>query len=82
MYALRSPQGHGRRGVGLLARDIFMTSFFVHGEEHAGVSAFVNRPTEDAQRHAVMLAVGVLVPCTGRLGKCWKYVARLQQLAR
>lgn len=55
--------------------------YFVHDEEYVGVSAFVNEPAEDSERNALMLAVGVLVPNTGRLGKSWKHAIGLKALA-
>lgn len=55
--------------------------YFVH-DRHAGISAFVNQPAAEAQRNALMLAVGVLVPLTfGRLGKSWRHAPRLKELA-
>ncbi|PGH28219.1 hypothetical protein AJ80_00109 [Polytolypa hystricis UAMH7299] len=55
--------------------------YFVH-EQYAGISAFVNRPAEESERNALMLAVGALVPLSyGRLGKIWRHAARLQELA-
>ena len=48
-----------------------------------GISAFVNEPAEESQRHALMLAVGVLVPLSaGRLGKSWKHAVGLKELAK
>lgn len=58
--------------------------YFVHrGGRHAGLSAFVNRPTaEDGQRNARMLAVGVLVPLSyGRLGRAWRHAEGLREVA-
>lgn len=50
---------------------------------HAGLSAFVNIPTEDDNaRNARMIAVGVLVPLSyGRLGRAWRHAQGLKDLA-
>lgn len=57
--------------------------YFVHQGSHAGLSAFVNLPTEDdEERHARMIAVGVLVPLSyGRLGRAWRHAEGLKKLA-
>ncbi|RMZ90212.1 hypothetical protein DV736_g2579, partial [Chaetothyriales sp. CBS 134916] len=56
--------------------------YFVHGN-YAGVSAYVNRPDATAERHATMLAVGVLVPLEhDRMGKSWRHAEPLKVLAR
>lgn len=56
--------------------------YFVH-EQYAGISAFVNQPATEAERNALMLAVGVLVPLSyGRLGKSWRHAAGLKELAK
>ncbi|KAL1838840.1 hypothetical protein VTJ49DRAFT_2163 [Mycothermus thermophilus] len=57
--------------------------YFVHDGAHAGLSAFVNIPTdEEATRHARMIAVGVLVPLSfGRLGRAWRHAERLKAMA-
>ncbi|PLN83419.1 hypothetical protein BDW42DRAFT_164839 [Aspergillus taichungensis] len=56
--------------------------YFVH-EQYAGISAFVNQPAEEAERNAKMFAIGVLVPLSsGRLGKSWRHVPKLKELAR
>ncbi|KAG6039305.1 hypothetical protein E4U41_003003 [Claviceps citrina] len=56
--------------------------YFVDGA-HAGLSAFVNEPCdEDEARNARMMAVGVLVPLScGRLGRAWRHVETLKELA-
>lgn len=55
--------------------------YFVH-EDHAGLSAFVNRPAEEEVRGARMIAVGVLVPLSfGRLGRCWIHAEGLREMA-
>jgi DENN domain-containing protein 11 len=55
--------------------------YFVH-DGHAGISAFVNLPATEAERNAIMLAVGVLVPVSfGRLGKAWRHATGLKELA-
>jgi hypothetical protein len=56
--------------------------YFVH-EEFAGLSAFVNTPAEEESRNARMIAVGILVPLSyGRLGRSWKHVDALKELAQ
>ncbi|KAK4242429.1 hypothetical protein C8A03DRAFT_29360 [Achaetomium macrosporum] len=57
--------------------------YFVHDGGHAGLSAFVNRPTDEEEtRHARMIAVGVLVPLSyGRLGRAWRHAEGLKTLA-
>ncbi|ERS97232.1 hypothetical protein HMPREF1624_06563 [Sporothrix schenckii ATCC 58251] len=51
---------------------------------YAGLSAFVNLPTEEAgARNARMIAVGVLVRRSyGRLGRAWRHAAALMDMAR
>lgn len=57
--------------------------YFVHDNDYAGISAFLNEPAEEADRHALMLAVGALVPLShGRLGKSWKHALSLKELAK
>lgn len=67
-------------GLHTVAEDLV---YFVHDSGHAGLSAFVNRPTdEDARRHARMIAVGVLVPLSyGRLGRAWRHAEGLKAMA-
>lgn len=57
--------------------------YFVHEGGHAGLSAFVNaRTDEEENRHARMIAVGVLVPLVyGRLGRSWRHADRLKDIA-
>ncbi|KAL1860893.1 hypothetical protein Plec18167_003825 [Paecilomyces lecythidis] len=56
--------------------------YFIH-DKYAGVSAFVNKPAAEAERNALMFAVGVLVPLSnGRLGKSWRHAAGLKELAQ
>lgn len=57
--------------------------YFVHDGSHAGLSAFVNTPTDEEEtRHARMIALGVLVPLSyGRLGRAWRHAERLKDLA-
>ncbi|KAK3948532.1 hypothetical protein QBC32DRAFT_54493 [Pseudoneurospora amorphoporcata] len=57
--------------------------YFVHEGGHAGLSAFVNaRTDEEENRHARMIAVGVLVPLAyGRLGRSWRHADRLKDIA-
>ncbi|TPX14798.1 uncharacterized protein E0L32_005193 [Thyridium curvatum] len=56
--------------------------YFVHDEGYAGLSAFVNKPTDDEEsRHARMIAVGVLVPLSyGRLGRAWRHAEGLKEM--
>lgn len=61
---------------------LILGRYFVH-EEYAGICAFVNQPAAEAERNALMLAVGVLVPLSfGRLGKSWRHAAGLKKLAK
>lgn len=57
--------------------------YFVHEDGYAGLSAFVNAPTdEEESRHARMIAVGVLVPLSyGRLGRAWRHAEGLKKIA-
>ncbi|KAK4250531.1 hypothetical protein C7999DRAFT_38377 [Corynascus novoguineensis] len=57
--------------------------YFVHDGRHAGLSAFVNTPTDEEEtRHARMISVGVLVPLSyGRLGRAWRHAEGLKDLA-
>ncbi|KAK2747793.1 hypothetical protein FQN57_001823 [Myotisia sp. PD_48] len=55
--------------------------YFVHNQ-YAGLSAFYRKPSNEANRNAVMISVGVLVPLShGRLGRSWKHAAGLKDLA-
>ena len=59
-----------------------MLRYFIHDDEYAGISAFVNETAVDSERNALMLAVGALVPLSyGRLGKSWKHAPGLKSLA-
>ncbi|PSR94217.1 hypothetical protein BD289DRAFT_405096 [Coniella lustricola] len=57
--------------------------YFVHEDGYAGLSAFVNAPTDEEEaRHARMIAVGVLVPLSyGRLGRAWRHAEGLKEMA-
>ncbi|KAK4196160.1 hypothetical protein QBC40DRAFT_268716 [Triangularia verruculosa] len=57
--------------------------YFVHDASHAGLSAFINTPTDEEEtRHARMIAVGVLVPLSyGRLGRAWRHAEGLKEMA-
>ncbi|KAK0748826.1 hypothetical protein B0T21DRAFT_407305 [Apiosordaria backusii] len=57
--------------------------YFVHDASHAGLSAFINTPTDEEEtRHARMIAVGVLVPFSyGRLGRAWRHAEGLKEMA-
>ena len=60
-----------------------MPRYFLHDDEYAGVSAFVNKPAAGSDRNALMLAVGALVPLSyGRMGKSWKHAEGLKELAK
>ncbi|KAL8794157.1 MAG: hypothetical protein Q9195_003225 [Heterodermia aff. obscurata] len=57
--------------------------YFLHDDDYAGLSAFINKPAAESERNALMLAVGVLVPLSyGRMGKSWKHAEGLKELAR
>ena len=57
--------------------------YFIHDEEYAGLSAFINKPAAESDRNALMLAVGALLPLSyGRMGKSWKYAEGLKELAK
>ncbi|KAL9609114.1 MAG: hypothetical protein Q9167_006092 [Letrouitia subvulpina] len=59
------------------------TGYFVHNDDYAGLSAFVNNPAAESERNALMLAVGALLPLSyGRLGKSWKHAEGLKELAK
>ncbi|KAL1871383.1 hypothetical protein Daus18300_004750 [Diaporthe australafricana] len=57
--------------------------YFVHEDGYAGLSAFINAPTDEEEaRHARMIAVGVLVPLSyGRLGRAWRHAQQLKDMA-
>ncbi|KAI9889316.1 MAG: hypothetical protein M1814_005559 [Vezdaea aestivalis] len=56
--------------------------YFVH-DGYAGLSAFINEKSDEAERNATMLAVGILVPLSfGRLGRSWKHADSLKELVR
>ncbi len=67
-------------GLHTVADDLI---YFVHGTQHAGLSAFVNEPTEEEElRNARMIAVGILVPLSyGRLGRAWRHAENLKDMA-
>lgn len=57
--------------------------YFLHDDEYVGISAFVNEQAKEADRNAVMLAVGALMPLShGRMGKSWKHADGLKELAK
>lgn len=57
--------------------------YFLHNDEYAGISAFINEPAAKSERGALMLAVGALVPLSqGRLGRSWEHAQGLKDLAR
>lgn len=61
----------------------WLSRYYVHDDEYAGISAFLNEPAANSDRNALMMAVGALVPLSqGRLGKIWKHAAALKELAR
>ena len=56
--------------------------YFTH-DDYVGVSAYINKPNEQAVRNASMLSVGVLVPLQhGRMGKSWLHAEGLKAIAR
>ncbi|KAL8961349.1 MAG: hypothetical protein Q9193_002089 [Seirophora villosa] len=58
------------------------TVYFVHNDQYAGISSFINGKAAESERHALMLAVGALIPLSyGRLGKSWRHVEGLRALA-
>ncbi|KAL9005559.1 MAG: hypothetical protein Q9188_001651, partial [Gyalolechia gomerana] len=58
------------------------TIYFIHADEFAGISSFVNNKAKESERNALMLAVGALVPLSyGRLGKSWRHADGLRALA-
>ena len=55
----------------------------MHDDQHAGISAFVNKSTDQWERNALMIAVGALVPLDqGRLGRSWKHADALKTMAQ
>ncbi|EME47344.1 hypothetical protein DOTSEDRAFT_69316 [Dothistroma septosporum NZE10] len=57
--------------------------YFIHGEAHAGISAFVQEEADAKQRNANFAAVGALVPLShGQLGRSWAHAEELRTLAR
>ncbi|OAP64231.1 hypothetical protein AYL99_00203 [Fonsecaea erecta] len=56
--------------------------YFIH-DDYAGLSAFVNKADEQAERAARMVAVGALVPLEhGRMGRIWRHAESLIDLAK
>ncbi|KIX92698.1 uncharacterized protein Z520_11550 [Fonsecaea multimorphosa CBS 102226] len=56
--------------------------YFIH-EDYAGLSAFVNKADEQAERAARMVAIGILVPLEhGRMGRIWRHAESLMEFAR
>jgi DENN domain-containing protein 11 len=52
---------------------------------YAGLSAYYKKETSEDERNARMVAIGVLVPATGRygrLGRAWDHASSLKSLAR
>lgn len=59
----------------------FPYSYFVQAP-YAGISAFIKVPAAEAERNALMLSVGILVPLSyGRLGRSWRHAENLKNLA-
>ncbi|KAL8738775.1 MAG: hypothetical protein Q9181_000453, partial [Wetmoreana brouardii] len=59
------------------------TVYFVHSNEYAGISSFINGKGGESERNALMLAVGALIPLSyGRLGKSWRHAETLKALAK
>ena len=52
---------------------------------YAGISAYYRKDAPESERNARMVAIGVLVPSTGRygrLGRAWNHAAQLKSLAQ
>lgn len=52
---------------------------------YAGLSAYCRRDAPDSERNARMVAIGILVPSSGRygrLGRAWNHAPQLKVLAR
>jgi DENN domain-containing protein 11 len=52
---------------------------------YAGLSAYYKKEASEDERNARMVAIGVLVPATGRygrLGRAWDHASPLKYLAR
>lgn len=52
---------------------------------YAGLSAYYKKDAAEEERNARMVAVGVLVPATGRygrLGRAWDHASHLKSLAK
>jgi hypothetical protein len=52
---------------------------------YAGLSAYYKKEGSEDERNARMVAIGVLVPATGRygrLGRAWDHASPLKSLAR
>jgi hypothetical protein len=52
---------------------------------YAGLSAFYKMDATENERNARMVAIGILVPSTGRygrLGRAWNHASQLKTLAQ
>jgi hypothetical protein len=52
---------------------------------YAGLSAYCRKEAPESERNARMVAIGVLVPSTGRygrLGRAWNHAPHLKALAQ
>ena len=52
---------------------------------YAGLSAYYKKDAPESERNARMVAIGVLVPSTGRygrLGRAWNHASNLKALAQ
>jgi hypothetical protein len=52
---------------------------------YAGLSAYYRMEAPESERNAKMVAIGILVPSTGRcgrLGRAWDHAPQLKALAR
>lgn len=68
--------------------------YFMHGNNQAGVSVFINSKTDNSnERFARMYSLGILVPLSmtrsrrtqtvfGRLGRSWCHVDNLKSLLK
>lgn len=52
---------------------------------YAGLSAYYKKEVPESERNARMIAIGLLVPSTGRygrLGRAWNHASHLKALAQ
>ena len=59
------------------------TRYFVHGDNYAGISAFINKPDAKLDCNALMLTAGASILLSqGRLKNSWKHAFGLKELAK